>query len=78
MPAPKKNTNASRDGHEKKFRIRVTGDCDLADITAMDTHERGMALVGYLIWRESPESDESGFIEWMKEQCQYHGIEIEL
>lgn len=76
--APKGNTNASRDGHEKKFRVRVTSDADLVDIAAMDTYERGIALIGYLIWKESPESDESSFIEWMKEQCHYHGIEIEL
>lgn len=75
MPAPKNNTNAAREGHEKKFRVRVNTADDLADITAMDTYERGVALIGYLIWRESPESDESSFLDWMKKQCHYHGIE---
>lgn len=73
--APKGNTNAARDGHEKKFRVRVKDADDLADITAMDTYERGIALIGYLIWKESPESDESSFLEWIQKQCHYHGIE---
>jgi len=78
MPAPRGNTNATRDGYSDKFRIRVPEEGDLRDIAGMDSpYERGIALIGYLIWKESPESDESSFIEWMKEQCHYHGIEIE-
>lgn len=75
--APKGNTNAAREGHEKKFRVRVNTADDLADITEMDTYERGLALIGYLIWKESPEHDENSFIKWMKEQCHYHGIDFE-
>ena len=75
MPAPKGNAYAARDGHEKKVRVRVSTADDLADITEMDTYERGVALIGYLIWKESPESDESSFVDWMKEKCHYHGIE---
>lgn len=75
MPAPKGNTNAARDGHEKKFRVRVKSEADLETIAGMDTYERGLALIGYLIWQESPESDENSFVEWMKTQCHYHGIE---
>ncbi len=77
MPAPKNNTNAARDGREKKFRVRVNTADDLADITEMDTYERGVALIGYLIWRESPEHDDNNFIDWIKKQCRFHGIEWE-
>lgn len=77
MPAPKGNANAARDGHEKKFRIRVKNMDDLEVIAGMDTYARGLACIGYLIWLESPESDESSFIDWMKAQCHYHGIEWE-
>lgn len=75
MPAPKNNTNAARDGHEKKFRVRVNTTDDLAEIAEMDTYERGVALIGYLIWKESPEYDESNFLDWIKKQCHFHGIE---
>jgi hypothetical protein len=75
--APKGNKNAARDGHEKHFRVRVKSADDLADITQMDTYERGIALIGYLLWQESPESDGNNFVDWMKEKCRYHGIEWE-
>jgi hypothetical protein len=75
MAAPTGNTNAARKGYEKLYRVRVPSKDDLLDITEMDTYERGIALIGYRIWQESPESDESNFIEWIKAQCHYHGIE---
>ena len=50
---------------------------DLADIAELDTHERGLALIGYLIWKESPEYDENNFIDWIKAKCHFHGIEWE-
>jgi len=77
MPAPKGNNNAARDGHEKKFRIRVSDAADLNEIAEMDTYERGIALIGYLLWKESPEYDENNFIDWIKEKCHYHGIDWE-
>jgi hypothetical protein len=75
MPAPKGNTNATRKGVEKIYRVRVPSEDDLMDITQMDTNERGIALIGYLLWLESPENDEYSFLEWVKMQCHYEGIE---
>ena len=77
MPAPKNNSYAAKEGQSELFRVRVADPADLTDITAMDTYERGIALIGYLIWRESPEHDENNFIDWVKEKCHYHGIEWE-
>jgi hypothetical protein len=67
MPAPTGNTFAARPGIEKKFRVRVPDESDLLDIGKLDTYARGVALRGYLLWLESPESDESSFITWIRQ-----------
>jgi hypothetical protein len=71
MPAPKGNQNAAREGTEKKYRVRLPDPADHADVGLLDTIQRGHALIGYLMWMESPESDEISFIEWMKQKTNY-------
>jgi hypothetical protein len=71
MPAPKGNRNAARPGSERAYRVRVIDDADHDAITLLDPYERGLALVGYLLWRDSPEHDDSAFIEWIKAHTDY-------
>lgn len=71
MPAPTGNTNAAKPGVENKFRVRVASEEDLLDIGNLDPTARGVALIGYLLWLESPESDENSFLDWMKARTDY-------
>jgi hypothetical protein len=71
MAALKGNTYAAKPGHEKKFRVRVADEGDFPDITALDPYARGVALIGYLHWLESPESDDNDFIGWIKANTDY-------
>lgn len=69
MAAPKGNRNAAKFGREQKFSVRAE-EGDLSTISLFTPTQRGIALVGYLLWLESPESEEIGFIEWMKSKTQ--------
>jgi hypothetical protein len=71
MPAPKGNTNAARPGTEKKYRVRLPDKADHANVGLLDTIQRGHALIGYLMWMESPEADDHSFLEWIKKQTDY-------
>lgn len=68
--APKGNRNAARPGTERKYRIRFLEEQDHHDTAILDPYQRGLAIIGYLMWLESPESDENSFVEWMKERTQ--------
>ena len=67
MTAPKGNKNAARPGTEKAYRVRVKEADDHRDIGLMDTTERGIAMMGYLLWKDEL-FDEGSFIKWMEKQ----------
>lgn len=71
MPAPKGNQHATKEGTEKKYRVRLPDETDHADVGLLDTIQRGRALIGYLMWMESPESDENNFLDWMRKQTDF-------
>lgn len=71
MAAPKKNQNAAKSGESFVIRVRVNDPNLIPDIKCHSPEEIGAAIEGWLMWWESPESDESSFIEWMKERTDY-------
>lgn len=66
MAAPKGNRNAAKEGKSFVVRVRVSDPDAVPDLRSHSPEELGHALEGWLLWWESPESDDCNFIEWMK------------
>lgn len=71
MPAPKGNTNAAKAGKSFVIRVQVADTDLIPDLKCHSPEEFGVALEDWLMWLESPESDESSFIEWIKARTDY-------
>jgi hypothetical protein len=71
MSAPTGNANATKPGVSFVARIRVGNDDTVADLKLKSPEELGAALEAWLMWWESPESDNSSFIEWIKARTDY-------
>lgn len=64
MPAPKGNTNAKKKGSEKKYRVRFPDEAVFLEASLLTPNQRGVAISGYLLWLQTPESAEIDFIDW--------------
>lgn len=71
MPAPKGNKNAAKPGESFLVRVRVSDPDLIPDIKCHTPEELGAALEAWLMWWESPESDEVSFTEWIKAHTDY-------
>ena len=71
MAAPPGNTNAKKEGVSFVVRARVSDPGTVADLKCHSPEEIGAALEGWLMWWESPESDNMSFLEWMRAHTNY-------
>lgn len=71
MPALTGNRNAAKPGESFVIRVRVSDPGAINDLKCHSPEELGAALEAWLIWWESPESDESSFAEWVKALTDY-------